>query len=115
MLWDVKALFVDRAEGIAALAAGAAESRVILVGLRIRMAWNGRIADQLVLETPGGWRAEDVERLCVVAGASTVRAERHLDGQSAELTARRMHPSRGERALRPPPPPQVVPPTRLAG
>ena len=68
MMWKVHALLEDRPGAMAALAASCGEQAVNILGLQIFPAADGRVVDELVLHTPGGWTAADVERLCVLAG-----------------------------------------------
>ncbi len=68
MLWQVRALIEDRPGALAALAVGCGEQSVNILGLQIFPAADGRVVDELVLHTPGGWGAMDVEQLCGLAG-----------------------------------------------
>lgn len=68
MLWQVRALLDDRPGAMAALAAVCGEQNINILGLQIFPAADGRVVDELVLHTPGGWAAADVERLCDAAG-----------------------------------------------
>ncbi|GAB2744287.1 GNAT family N-acetyltransferase [Nocardioides pakistanensis] len=68
MLWQVRALLEDRPGAMAALAAGCGDRNVNILGLQIFPAADGRVVDELVLHTPGGWGAEDVAELCAAAG-----------------------------------------------
>ncbi|MGH3371789.1 MAG: ACT domain-containing protein, partial [Nocardioidaceae bacterium] len=70
MLWQVRALLHDRPGAMAALAAACGERSVNILGLQIFPAADGRVVDELVLHTPGGWTAWDVEDLCVLAGVA---------------------------------------------
>jgi hypothetical protein len=69
MLWKVRALLE-----IAGAMAGwrpAAATRSQYPRPQIFPAADGRVVDELVLHTPGGWSGTDVERLCVLAGVET--------------------------------------------
>lgn len=68
MLWQVRALLDDRPGAMAALAARCGQQNVNILGLQIFPAADGRVVDELVLHTPGGWAAGDVEQLCLQAG-----------------------------------------------
>lgn len=68
MLWKVRALLEDRPGALAALAGSCGEQSVNILGLQIFPAADGRVVDEFVLHTPGGWAGVDVERLCVLAG-----------------------------------------------
>jgi GNAT superfamily N-acetyltransferase len=68
MLWQVRASLQDRPGALAALAASCGDQLVNILGLQIFPAPDGRVVDELVLHTPGGWSAADVEQLCVLAG-----------------------------------------------
>ncbi len=68
MLWQVRALLDDRPGAMAALAVSCGDQSVNILGLQIFPAADGRVVDELVLHTPGGWTAIDVEQLCVLAG-----------------------------------------------
>lgn len=68
MLWQVRALLDDRPGAMAALAVSCGDQAVNILGLQIFPAADGRVVDELVLHTPGGWSATDVAQLCVLAG-----------------------------------------------
>ncbi|HSE08367.1 MAG TPA: GNAT family N-acetyltransferase [Nocardioidaceae bacterium] len=68
MLWQVRALMEDRPGALAALAAGCGDQLVNILGLQIFPAASGRVVDELVLHTPGGWTAQDIEQLFALAG-----------------------------------------------
>lgn len=70
MLWQVRALLEDRPGAMAALAVGCGDRNVNILGLQIFPAADGRVVDELVLHTPGGWDAEDVAELCAAAGVA---------------------------------------------
>lgn len=70
MLWQVRALLEDRPGAMAALAVGCGDRNVNILGLQIFPAADGRVVDELVLHTPGGWDADDVADLCVAAGVA---------------------------------------------
>lgn len=70
MLWHVRALLEDRPGALASLAASCGEQNVNVLGLEIFPTADGRVLDALVLHTPGGWDASDVEQLCLLAGAT---------------------------------------------
>lgn len=67
MLWQVRALLEDRPGAMAALAVSCGDRNVNILGLQIFPAADGRVVDELVLHTPGGWDAEDVADLCTAA------------------------------------------------
>jgi GNAT superfamily N-acetyltransferase len=68
MMWQVRALLEDRPGALAALAAACGTRSVNILALQIFPAADGRVVDELVLSTPGGWAASDVEQLCDLAG-----------------------------------------------
>jgi GNAT superfamily N-acetyltransferase len=68
MMWQVRALLEDRPGALAALAAACGTQSVNILALQIFPAADGRVVDELVLSTPGGWAASDVEQLCDLAG-----------------------------------------------
>lgn len=68
MLWKVRASLDDRPGAMAALAASCGEQSVNILGLQIFPAPDGRVVDELVLHTPGGWDAVAVQQLCLLAG-----------------------------------------------
>lgn len=70
MLWKVRASLDDRPGALAALAAACGEQLVNVLGLQIFPAADGRVVDELVLHTPGGWDAAAVQRLCRQAGVT---------------------------------------------
>lgn len=72
MLWQVRTLLEDRPGALAALAACCGRDRVNILGLQIFPAADGRVLDEMVLHTPGGWSAPDVEGLCERAGVADV-------------------------------------------
>jgi hypothetical protein len=69
MMWKVRALLVDRPGAMAALTAACGEQAVNILGLQLCPVADGRVVDELILHTPGGWADADVERLCLLAGA----------------------------------------------
>jgi ribosomal protein S18 acetylase RimI-like enzyme len=71
MLWQVRALLEDRPGALAALASSCGARNVNVLGLEIFPGVDGRVVDQLVLHTPGGWNAGDVARLCELAGVAS--------------------------------------------
>jgi GNAT superfamily N-acetyltransferase len=71
MMWQVRALLDDRPGALAALAEGCGDRNVNILGLQIFPSADGRVVDELILHTPGGWGTEDVERLCAHAGVDT--------------------------------------------
>lgn len=104
MVWRARVVFIDRATGIAGVAARAAERNVVLLHLRLVPAWGGRMADELVLHTPGGWGEDDVARFLLDAGAASVKVtvvtgEDHPAEDDAELSARLAHPAGGASRL----------------
>lgn len=68
MMWQVRALLEDRPGAMAAITAGCGEHAVNILALQIFPAPDGRVLDELVLHTPGGWTAEDVTHLFARAG-----------------------------------------------
>ena len=68
MLWQVRASLEDRPGTLAALAVSCGEQLVNILGLQIFPAADGRVVDELVLHTPGGWGPREVEQLCAGAG-----------------------------------------------
>jgi ribosomal protein S18 acetylase RimI-like enzyme len=68
MLWQVRALLEDRPGALAALTMSCGDQLVNILGLQIFPAADGRVVDELVLHTPGGWTAQDVEQLFTAAG-----------------------------------------------
>ncbi len=68
MLWQVRAMLEDRPGALAALAVSCGDRSVNILGLQIFPTSDGRVVDELVLHTPGGWSAVDVEQLCLLAG-----------------------------------------------
>jgi predicted N-acetyltransferase YhbS len=68
MMWQVRALIEDRPGALAALATACGAQTVNILALQIFPTADGRVVDELVLSTPGGWAASDVERLCALAG-----------------------------------------------
>lgn len=68
MLWQVRALLDDRPGALAALAVSCGDQGVNILDLQIFPAADGRVVDEIVMHTPGGWSAVDVEQLCVLAG-----------------------------------------------
>lgn len=85
MLWQVRALLEDRPGAMAALAVSCGKQSVNILGMQVFPAADGRVVDELVLHTPGGWAAEDVEQLCVLAGVDdpivAVCSQRALEDQ----------------------------------
>ena len=73
MMWQVRGTLEDRPGAMAALAARCGRESVNILGLQIFPAADGRVVDELVLYTPGGWTAQDVEDLCDAAGVSAAR------------------------------------------
>lgn len=80
MLWQVRALLEDRPGAMAALAVRCGQSNVNILGLQIFPAADGRVLDELVLHTPGGWGPVEVTGLCAesgVAGAAVMPCSPH--------------------------------------
>ena len=69
-MWKVRAVLDDRPGAMAALAVSCGERSVNILGLEIFPAADGRVVDELVLHTTGGWTAADVATLCTAAGVS---------------------------------------------
>lgn len=107
MLWQVRALLDDRPGALAALAARCGEQNVNILALQLFPAVDGRVVDELVLHTPGGWDAARVADLCVLAGVerpvvSECAAQALEDQPVRYLRAARVvseHPGRLEEQL----------------
>lgn len=103
MLWRSRVLFTDRQQGLAQLAAAAAEHRVVLVSVRMFRSWQGRPADDVVLHPPAGWGPARVHAFLLAAGAASVKvlpAPHHGDlsrEDVGEWSARLAHPANGGR------------------
>ena len=76
MLWQVRAVVKDRPGSVAALAASLGMAGVNILALEIFPTGGGCVVDELVLSTPDGWTAGDVERLCAEAGVVCVVVRR---------------------------------------
>lgn len=72
MLWQVRTLLEDRPGALAALSVGCGDQLVNILGLQIFPAPDGRVVDELVLHTPGGWTAQDIEQLFALAGVDEI-------------------------------------------
>jgi GNAT superfamily N-acetyltransferase len=70
MMWKVRAVLEDRPGAMAALAVGCGNRSVNILGVEIFPAADGRVVDELILHTPGGWAASDVAALCTDAGVN---------------------------------------------
>ena len=68
MWWQVRAVLEDRPGALAALAMSCGEESVNILGLQVFPCLGGRVVDELVLCTAGGWSGADVERLVRQAG-----------------------------------------------
>ena len=105
MMWSVKAVFTERTNGIAGVAAAVDEQGMALVDLRSTTGWQGQVVDEFVLATPSGWTLERLEETIALAGAATVRvvpvdATRPDAQVNAERRARLAHPAGTHRAWR---------------
>lgn len=115
MMWNVRAVIDDRPGTMAAFAARCGQRAVNILGLQIAPAVDGRIVDELVLQTPGGWTGDDVVRLCALAGvvdAAVTPCWTHaLEDQPVDLGAARMSSTDpdGPLASEAPPDHQVAP------
>lgn len=76
MLWQVRAVVRDRPGAVAALAASFGEAGVNILALDVLPTDGGCVVDELVLTSPDGWTAADVERLTVEAGVVSVVVRR---------------------------------------
>jgi len=72
MLWQVRTLLEDRPGALAALSVACGDQLVNILGLQIFPARDGRVVDELVLHTPGGWTAQDIEQLFALAGVDEI-------------------------------------------
>lgn len=72
MLWQVRTLLEDRPGALAALSVACGDQLVNILGLQIFPAPGGRVVDELVLHTPGGWTAQDIEQLFALAGVDEI-------------------------------------------
>ena len=68
MLWQVRAVVRDRPGAVAALATSFGAAGVNILALDVLPTGGGCVVDELVLDTPDGWRPADVERLAADAG-----------------------------------------------
>lgn len=68
MLWQVRALLADRPGAMAALASRCGARGANILALDVHPTVDGEVVDQLVLHTPDGWTAGQVEDLCTEAG-----------------------------------------------
>jgi ribosomal protein S18 acetylase RimI-like enzyme len=75
MMWQVRALLEDRPGALAALAVTFGDQRVNILNLQIFPVPDGRVVDELVLHSPGGWTAQDVEQLFELAGIGDVTVD----------------------------------------
>jgi GNAT superfamily N-acetyltransferase len=73
MLWQVRALLDDRPGAMAAIAADCGERAVNILALQIFPTTDGRVIDEVIVHTPGGWAAADVASLFRGAGVTTPR------------------------------------------
>jgi GNAT superfamily N-acetyltransferase len=69
-MWKVHAVLKDRPGAIAALTVRCGDRSVNILGLEIFPADDGRVVDELVLRTAGGWTAGDAAALCTGAGVT---------------------------------------------
>lgn len=98
MMWNVKAQFADRRSGVAEVVAGATQHGMALMALRTDSGWRGRIVDEIVLVSPGGWDVDRIEQHMLTWGATAVRATAlDVDApqahEEAVRRARRAHPA----------------------
>ncbi len=70
MLWQARAVIDDRPGSLGDLAVACGDRGVNILGLQIFPAPDGRVVDELVLHTPGGWSAADVGAMCAAAGVT---------------------------------------------
>lgn len=68
MMWQVRATLEDRPGALAGIAAQCGDRLVNILGLQVFPAVDGRVVDELVLHTPGGWSVREVEQLFRRAG-----------------------------------------------
>ena len=76
MLWQVRAVVQDRPGAVAALAASLGAAEVNILALEIFPTGGGCVVDELVLSSPDGWSAAEVEALCAAAGVVCVVVRR---------------------------------------
>lgn len=81
MLWQVRALLEDRPGALAGLAASCGEEAVNVLALEVHPRADGRVVDEIVLSTAGGWSAGRVEQLVRRAGV----VEAHVAPCSAQV------------------------------
>jgi GNAT superfamily N-acetyltransferase len=107
VLFQVRAVVRDRPGAVAALATSFGAAGVNILALDVLPTGGGCVVDELVLDTPDGWRPADVERLAAEAGvvSAVVRraSSRVLEDQPVRwLRAARLlvsEPSRIEEQL----------------
>jgi hypothetical protein len=68
MYWIVRGVLQDRPGALAALAFGCSQRRVNILGLQLFPRPDGRVQDELVLQTPEGLGPADIEEICRRAG-----------------------------------------------
>jgi GNAT superfamily N-acetyltransferase len=76
VLWQVRAVVKDRPGAVAALAASFGAAGVNILALDVLPTGGGCVVDELVLDSPDGWTAADVQRLCAAAGVVSVVVRR---------------------------------------
>lgn len=68
MYWSIRGVLEDRPGTLAALASGCGEHNLNILALQIFPTADGRVLDELVLQTPDAVTAEDLQALCQRAG-----------------------------------------------
>jgi GNAT superfamily N-acetyltransferase len=76
VLWQVRAVVKDRPGAVAGLAASFGEAGVNILALDVLPTGGGCVVDELVLDSPDGWTAAEVHRLCAAAGVVSVVVRR---------------------------------------
>lgn len=103
MMWSVKAVFTERRNGLAALAATVTNESMTMLDLRSTTGWRGQVVDEIVLATGAGWSRETLTDLLLNVGAVSVQvvavdAARPDAHTNAERKARLAHPGGSRRA-----------------
>jgi hypothetical protein len=91
MYWIVRGVLQDRPGALAALAFGCSQRRVNILGLQLFPRPDGRVQDELVLQTPEGLGPADIEEICRRAG---------MEGPSAGFCSAHMLEDQPMRCLR---------------
>src|SRR5215213_3652554 len=76
MLWQVRAVVKDRPGAVAALTASFGAAGVNILALDLLPTGGGCVVDELVLNSPDGWTAADIDRLCAESGVVSVVVRR---------------------------------------